>query len=138
MKRYMKYKNFIPIEVIEDFQKSSYRTNKRLIIILLILNIICFPKTLANIREILRENNIRNRESVSVIGKVEEDINKENLYKIISYIDNYVNYIEFKNNSGIFEIKNENKIFSIEKENKLFIHSINKIDKNKFVLEVSL
>lgn len=139
MKRYMKYKNFIPIETIDDFQKESNMNNEKLILMLLILNIICFPSTLKNIKEIIKENNnIDNKECIPVISKVEEDINKNNLYKIINYINGDTNFIEFKNNKGILEIKNKNNIFNIEKENKFFIHSINKVNEDKFILEVSL
>ena len=138
MKRYIKYKNFTPIEVMNNFEKENYTNNKKLIVLLLILNIICLPKSVKIIKEIVNKNSIRSKESIPVISKIEEDINKNNLYKIINYINGDTIFLEFKNNNGTIEVSKKDYIFNIEKENRFFIHSINRINEEKFILEVSI
>ena len=63
---------------------------------------------------------------------------KDASYKIISYINGDTIFIEFKNNNGTIEVSKKDYIFNIEKESRFFIHSINKINEEKFILEVSL
>lgn len=138
MRKYIKYKNFTPIEVINNFEKENYTNNKKLIVLLLILNIICLPRSFKVIKEIVNKKNIEIKESIPVISKVEEDTNKNNLYKIINYINGDTIFIEFKNNNGTIEVSKKDYIFNIEKESRFFIHSINKINEEKFILEVSL
>lgn len=138
MRKYIKYKNFTPIEVINNFEKENYTNNKKLIVLLLILNIICLPRSFKIIKEIVNKKNIEIKESIPVISKVEEDTNKNNLYKIINYINGDTIFIEFKNNNGTIEVSKKDYIFNIEKESRFFIHSINKINEEKFILEVSL
>lgn len=138
MKRYIKYKNFTPIEVMNNFEKENYTNNKKLIVLLLILNIICLPKSVKIIKEIVNKNSIRSKESIPVISKIEEDINKNNLYKIINYINGDTIFLEFKNNNGTIQVSKKDYIFNIEKENRFFIHSINRINEEKFILEVSI
>ena len=138
MKRYIKYKNFTPIEVMNNFEKENYTNNKKLIVLLLILNIICLPKSFKLIKEIANKNNMKSKESIPVISKIEEDINKNNLYKIINYINGDTIFLEFKNNNGTIQVSKKDYIFNIEKENRFFIHSINKINEEKFILEVSI
>lgn len=133
-----KYKNFMPIEIIEKFHNKNNRNNKILIKVLLILNIICFPNTLKSIKLIINDNNIESKKSIETISKLEQDMNKDNLYKILNYIDKDIIYIDFKNNTGTIEVKTKDNIFNIEKENIFLIHSINNENKEKFVLEVSL
>ena len=135
MRKYIKYKNFTPIEVINNFEKENYTNNKKLIVLLLILNIICLPRSFKVIKEIVNKKNI---ESIPVISKVEEDTNKNNLYKIINYINGDTIFMEFKNSNGTIEVNKKDYIFNIEKENRFFIHSINKINEEKFILEVSI
>lgn len=138
MRKYIKYKNFTPIEVINNFEKENYTNNKKLIVLLLILNIICLPRSFKVIKEIVNKKNIEIKESIPVISKVEKDTNKNNLYKIINYINGDTIFIEFKNNNGTIEVSKKDYIFNIEKESRFFIHSINKINEEKFILEVSL
>lgn len=133
-----KYKNFMPIEIIEKFHNKNNRNNKVLIKVLLILNIICFPNTLKSIKLIINDNNIESKKSIETISKVEQDINKDNLYKILNYIDKDTIYVDFKNDTGTIEVKTKDNIFNIEKENIFSIHSINNKNKEKFILEVSL
>lgn len=125
MKKYLKYKNFIPVDFVEMKQESKSKDNKKGYKLLILTNIILLC---VNIENVFKDDN-----------KVEEDLNpkrayieNEELFKWINLYDE--NIINFKVESDIGELTYEsNSDIGYLEELGLKINKVTNYEDNKIV-----
>ncbi|MBU5454588.1 hypothetical protein [Caproiciproducens sp. MSJ-32] len=130
MKNYVKNKNFIPIDYFEKINEKNNIVRKRLLDILILINIFIFPITISNLK------NYKSESAVEVISIVEEPKNKENILTFIEEIDKDIIKLEIINGAGTMKIRNIDKIYNIEEANKIKIMSISKDKDKKYIVGV--
>lgn len=127
MKAYIKNKNFIPLDFINEMNFKANKNNNKLIIILFIINMFTIPTSVSNIK-----NNIKSKEAVSVskVNIEEKDLNKEKIIKVINIINKNIKSIDIQNTFGIIEFNDIEEVFNLEKEEKIKVNTlkINSID----------
>lgn len=132
MKNYVKNKNFIPIDYFEKINEKNNIVRKRLLDILILINIFIFPITISNLK------NYKSESAVEVISIVEEPKNKENILTFIEEIDKDIIKLEIINGAGTMKIRNIDKIYNIEEANKIKIMSISKDKDKKYIVGVEI
>lgn len=137
MKKYLKNKNFIPNDFIDKVNVDENKKNNKLISILIILNIIIIPNSLDKVfysKDKIKESNDQSENNLYI----EKGIKKENIEYWINNIYPGIVNMNIQNNNGIIQVKSKESVFKIEERDEIKINSINKTDKNYFILEVSL
>lgn len=137
MKKYLKNKNFIPNDFIDKVNVDENKKNNKLISILIILNIIIIPNSLDKVfysKDKIKESNDQIENNLYI----EKGIKKENIEYWINNIYPGIVNMNIQNNNGIIQVKSKESVFKIEERDEIKINSINKTDKNYFILEVSL
>lgn len=137
MKKYLKNKNFIPNDFIDKVNVDENKKNNKLISILIILNIMIIPNSLDKVfysKDKIKESNDQIENNLYI----EKGIKKENIEYWINNIYLGIVNMNIQNNNGIIQVKSKESVFKIEERDEIKINSINKTDKNYFILEVSL
>lgn len=134
IKRYVKNKNFIPNEFIENLNNKSNNNIDRLIGILIFINIFIIPTSFNKVSQEI------NNKAVPVVSIIEnnQDINKSKLKTAIKAINDNIISMKIQNNSGSIEVNSIKEIYNIEEENIFKITSLNIDDKDKYYIEVGL
>ncbi|ASW42675.1 hypothetical protein [Clostridium isatidis] len=132
MKKYIRNKNFLPLDYLEEINERDESAIKRLLNILILINIFIFPITLSSLKKYKTEP------VVEVISTVEEAKNRKNILIFIEEIDKNITKLEIQNGVGTIETNNIDKIYFIEEENKLKITSISKNKDKKYILGVEI
>lgn len=126
MKKYLKYKNFIPMDFVERKQESENKDNKKGYKLLILTNIILLC---VNIENIFKEDS----------SKVQEKVNSEKTYienaQLFKWINLYdENIIDFKVDSNIAELTYEiNSDIRYLEELGLNINKVTNYEDNKIV-----
>lgn len=121
MKKYYKYKNFIPIEVVEREKSKEIKGNANGILLLVIINLYIFSTNLNLVK------NLKNYE-VNKPVKTENYIQSNEVSK---WINVYKDFKEFKVENGYCEIviSKDEDIKSIESSNLKIKKATNEDDK---------
>lgn len=135
IKRYVKNKNFIPNEFIENLNNKANNNIDKLIGILIFINLFIIPTSFNKVFQ-----GINNNKAVPVVSIIEnnQDINKNKLKKAIKAINKNMISMKIQNNSGSIELNSIQEIYNIEEENIFKITSLNIDDKDKYYIEVGL
>lgn len=125
MKKYLKYKNFIPIEFVERKQESESKDNNKGYKLLMLTNIILLC---VNVENIFKKDN-----------KVEEDvkpkkayIENEELFKWINLYDESILNFKVQNDIGELIYESNNDIRYLENLG-LKINKVTNYEDNKIV-----
>lgn len=132
MKKYIRNKNFLPIDYLEGVNAKREISTKRLLNILILINIFILPLTISSFK------NNKAEPAIEVLSIVEEPKNKKNILIIIEEIDKDISKLEISNGIGIIETSNKDKVYSIEEGKKIKIKSISKNKGKGYILGVEL
>ena len=135
MRRYIKNKDFIPREYINEKKNKERYRNSAYILLLLIINFIALPKSIETLRDNLNKN-----ESVEVISNNIEvkDQKKDDILKFIDYLNDDIISLSFSNGSASIEVKNKEIIYYLEEDSNFKINSIKKISEESYIVEGSI
>lgn len=135
MKAYIKNKNFIPLDFINEMNFKANKNNNKLIIILFIINMFTIPTSVSNIK-----NNIKSKEAVSVskVNIEEKDLNKEKIIKVINIINKNIKSIDIQNTFGIIEFNDIEEVFNLEKEEKIKVNTLKINSSDSLLAEVEI
>ena len=119
MKKYLKYKNFIPLDFIEKKKNKENKGNKRGFQVLILVNLILI---------------FNKKEEEVIITSEKEDsyLNKEEIYKWLNLYDNKMVELNVENNDGSIIYNIDEDIDYLEKKG-LTISKSTKIDEFKVV-----
>lgn len=126
MKKYLKYKNFIPLDFIEKKKNKENKGNKRGFQVLILVNLILISINLQFI--------FNKKEEEVIITSEKEDsyLNKEEIYKWLNLYDNKMVELNVENNDGSIIYNIDENIDYLEKKG-LTISKSSKIDEFKVV-----
>ncbi|VYU62655.1 hypothetical protein [Clostridium tertium] len=135
MRRYIKNKDFIPREYINEKKNKERYRNSAYILLLLIINFIALPKSIETLRDNLNKN-----QSVEVISTNIEvkDQKKDDILKFIDYLNDDIISLSFSNGSASIEVKNKEIIYYLEEDSNFKINSIKKISEESYIVEGSI
>lgn len=125
MKKYLKYKNFIPMDFVERKQESESKDNKKGYNLLILTNIILLC---VNIENIFKDNN----KVQEVIKPEKEYIENKELFKWINLYDENIINFKVENNRGELTYESNNDIRYLE-ELGLKINKVTNYENNKIV-----
>lgn len=125
MKKYLKYKNFIPMDFVERKQESESKDNKKGYNLLILTNIILFC---VNIENVFKDNN----KVQEVIKSERAYIENKELFKWINLYDENIINFKVENNTGELTYESNNDIRYLE-ELGLKINKITNYENNKIV-----
>lgn len=94
MKKYLKYKNFIPLDFIEKKKNKENKGNKRGFQVLILVNLILIS---INLQFIF---NKKEEEVIITLEKEGSYLNKEEIYKWLNLYDNKMVELNVENNDG--------------------------------------
>ena len=94
MKKYLKYKNFIPLDFIEKKKNKENKGNKRGFQVLILVNLILIS---INLQFIF---NKKEEEVIITSEKEGSYLNKEEIYKWLNLYDNKMVELNVENNDG--------------------------------------
>ena len=120
MKKYLKYKNFIPLDFIEKKKNKENKGNKRGFQVLILVNLI------------LISFNKKEEEVIITSEKEDSYLNKEEIYKWLNLYDNKMVELNVENNDGSIIYNIDEDIDYLEKKG-LTISKSTKIDEFKVV-----
>lgn len=135
MKAYIKNKNFIPLDFINEINFKANKNNNKLIIILFIINMFTIPTSVSNIK-----NNIKSKETVSVskINIEEKDLNKEKIIKVVNIINKNIKSVDIQNSVGVIEFNDIEEVFNLEKEEKIKVNTLKINSMDSLLAEVEI
>ena len=110
MKKYLKYKNFIPLDFIEKKKNKENKGNKRGFQVLILVNLILISINLQFI--------FNKKEEEVIITSEKEDsyLNKEEIYKWLNLYDNKMVELNVENNDGSIIYNIDEDIDYLEKK----------------------
>ena len=126
----MRYKNFMPSDYLKKVESRKNKFFEKLILILILINIILFPKSIERIYSM--------NESIEVVNLEVDLIDhyKVEILEIMDLINLDIKYLEIKDGKGSIRTKNKEDIYKIDKD--LNIKSIEKDEENYYLLGVEL
>lgn len=135
MKAYIKNKNFIPLDFINEMNFKANKNNNKLIVILFIINMFTIPTSVSNIK-----NNIKSKETIQVskINIEEKDLNKEKIIKVINIINKNIKSIDIQNSFGVIEFNDIEEVFNLEKEEKIKVNTLKINSMDSLLAEVEI
>ena len=131
MKNYLKNKNFIPRNYVENSENIKNKGNRRGVIYLIIINIFILPVTIERVFEKEKPKEIE------IAKPIEQEVSKESIIKWINEIDKDVEELTVKNNSGTMMIKSIEKLYSLEEKESISIDNITQNEKKYYILEIT-
>lgn len=129
-----KYKNFLSKDYIDKNNSKKIKILNNLIMIVVIFNLLLFPKTVSNVYEMNKSIEVINEDIDRDIEVIDKE--KNELIKILDLFDFNISYVDIKNGSGIIKMKNKEEIFYIDKV--INIKSINIDLEGDYILGVEL
>ena len=125
MKKYLKYKNFVPFEFLEKKKRKQNKENKKWIQILIIVNLILIS---INLKFVFKKE-----DKVIITNEKERDyLNKDDIYKWLNLYDNKMIELYVENNEGNITYKIDEDIAYLEDKG-LIISKSTKVDEFKKV-----
>lgn len=127
--KYLKNKGFIPKSYIEDRENNEVKSNKRAIVLLVIINLIILPLNLNKIKLFSNNSDELNKlENIDLI----KGINKEILIRWINVSNDSIEKFKVENDIGEFTIVNRDTAYKLE-ELGFTIKEITEINENLIV-----
>ncbi|MBU3106601.1 hypothetical protein KPL39_01850 [Clostridium gasigenes] len=131
MKNYLKNKNFIPRNYVENSENIKNKGNRKGVIYLIIINLFILPVTIERVFEKEKPKEIE------VAKPIEQEVSKESIIKWINEIDKDVEELTVKNNSGTMMIKSIEKLYSLEEKESMSIDNITQNEKKYYILGIT-
>ncbi|SDO85169.1 hypothetical protein [Clostridium gasigenes] len=131
MKNYLKNKNFIPRNYVENSENIKNKGNRKGVIYLIIINLFIIPVTIERVFEKEKPKEIE------VAKPIEQEVSKESIIKWINEIDKDVEELTVKNNSGTMMIKSIEKLYSLEERESMAIDNITQNEKKYYILGIT-
>ncbi|MBB6621802.1 hypothetical protein [Clostridium gasigenes] len=131
MKNYLKNKNFIPRNYVENSENIKNKGNRKGVIYLIIINLFIIPVTIERVFEKEKPKEIE------VAKPIEQEVSKESIIKWINEIDKDVEELTVKNNSGTMMIKSIEKLYSLEEKESMSIDNITQNEKKYYILGIT-
>ena len=131
MKNYLKNKNFIPRNYVENSENIKNKGNRKGVIYLIIINLFVIPVTIERVFEKEKPKEIE------VDKPIEQEVSKESIIKWINEIDKDVEELTVKNNSGTMMIKSIEKLYSLEEKESMSIDNITQNEKKYYILGIT-
>jgi len=120
----------MPSDYLKKVESRKNKFFEKLILILILINIILFPKSIERIYSM--------NESIEVVNLEVDLIDhyKVEILEIMDLINLDIKYLEIKDGKGSIRTKNKEDIYKIDKD--LNIKSIEKDEENYYLLGVEL
>ncbi|EKQ58199.1 MULTISPECIES: hypothetical protein [unclassified Clostridium] len=136
MKKYIKNKDFIPERFYRIKQLNINKSEKRIISLFIILNLLLLPFT-ARIMLGSKEKTIKNLDNIVHSKHDSLDINDIDLW-IENIFNDDIKEACITNNNGELVVSDFNKVNELARNNRIKINDINLNENNKYKLGVSL
>ena len=130
MKIYLKNKNFIPRNYVNNIKSNKSEGDKRGLIYLVLINLLMLPISIEGLFE--KEKPIEIEKPIIV-----EEVHVESIINWINEIDKEVISITVENNNAIMLTNSKEKIYSMEEKGNISINNISKNEKGYYILEIT-